>query len=607
MHRRIILKLLILFIGLILLVLLFLGRDIFTKEEIIKVNMNHVYILGIENSQITVLSKGTNLTYSLEEKMEIPSQTEGVANLEIWDGLVHSITFLNEKVTGRVLSIGGGSVGLEGTGTYPLYSGVKVFRLYGEKQIVPLNSVKIGSSLQDFVLEDGQVVAILVVGSEAMENIRVLLHTANYGGLLHEELEVTAQESFKVYYYDNGNLVENLYEAGEVYRVNKKQLEQKDGRIWIKTESNSGKVLLNSIVRSRELPEYSGVMECYLPKGSDDFYVINEVLLEEYLNGVVVSEMPASYPLEALKAQAVCARTYAYEKMQNAAYGSVGAHLDDSTNHQVYNNIETAQSVKQAVGETMGQVLFYEGNVAPVYYYSTSCGFGTDASIWGNGGDVPYLESKAFTGRPDEEFTKDSLTRNEVFHEFITTKSEADYEYGESYYRWFFKAKKISGEEIRGKIKSLCDAKDGKCYIKDKSDNFVLEDYRNLGTIENIWIAKRGSGGVAEQLIIDGSKNSAMVIGEYNIRKVLATDEGRLTLQNGSKKTGLTMLPSAFISLTAIVEDDEAVGYEIYGGGFGHGCGMSQNGAKAIANIGSECGIILETYFPACSVERIYE
>ena len=76
------------------------------------------------------------------------------------------------------------------------------------------------------------------------------------------------------------------------------------------------------------MPSYRGSLE--LEKQQDGIVVINEVLLEEYLYAVVPSEMPSSYPLEALKAQAVCARTYAYAKMLHAGLPADGAHVDDS-------------------------------------------------------------------------------------------------------------------------------------------------------------------------------------------------------------------------------------------------------------------------------------
>lgn len=135
--------------------------------------------------------------------------------------------------------------------------------------------------------------------------------------------------------------------------------------------------------------------------------MVNELPLEEYLYSVVPSEMPASYPLEALKAQAICARTYAYGHMSRAGYPRYGAHVDDSTSYQVYNNITEADSATTAVKETYGQmILTDEGTVANTYYYSTSCGVGTTANVWktAEAEALDYLKKRpAESGEPDAD------------------------------------------------------------------------------------------------------------------------------------------------------------------------------------------------------------
>ena len=118
--------------------------------------------------------------------------------------------------------------------------------------------------------------------------------------------------------------------------------------------------------------------------------------MEDYLKKVVPSEMPASYEKEALKAQAVCARTYAYMQIQSNTYSRYGAQVDDSTNFQVYNNVATDANTASAVQETYGKLLLYEGKPIEAYYFSTSCGYTTDGTIWGADlSSVPYLKGVA--------------------------------------------------------------------------------------------------------------------------------------------------------------------------------------------------------------------
>ncbi len=120
--------------------------------------------------------------------------------------------------------------------------------------------------------------------------------------------------------------------------------------------------------------------------------------LEEYLIGVVGAEMPASFQMEALKAQAVVARTYALKLLAS------GKKLTDTVSTQVYkdnnelkklwgNSYSTYyQKIKEAVTSTKGVSIYYQGNYINALYHSTSNGKTEDASmVWGN--SVPYLKS----------------------------------------------------------------------------------------------------------------------------------------------------------------------------------------------------------------------
>ena len=177
---------------------------------------------------------------------------------------------------------------------------------------------------------------------------------------------------------------------------------------------------------------YPGELDYYEePQG---WVIVNEVPLEEYLRFVVPSEMPASYALEALKAQAVCARTYAVWQMQEYAYPEYEAHVDDSTSYQVYHKIDSQTSTDQAVEETAGQILLYQEYPVKAYYFSTSCGVTTDEAIWeeGNTENSPYLCSRFV----NETTSEKDLTDEETFAAWIRTKRAGDLEISEPWYRW---------------------------------------------------------------------------------------------------------------------------------------------------------------------------
>lgn len=117
--------------------------------------------------------------------------------------------------------------------------------------------------------------------------------------------------------------------------------------------------------------------------------VINNVPLEDYIKGVVPSEMPSSWAFEAHKAQAIAARSYALANLGKRA--KLGYDLKDTPEDQAYNgaSAETA-STNSAVDDTKGIVLTYNMKVITAYY-SASAGGQTNANNWGT--TLPYLRS----------------------------------------------------------------------------------------------------------------------------------------------------------------------------------------------------------------------
>lgn len=126
---------------------------------------------------------------------------------------------------------------------------------------------------------------------------------------------------------------------------------------------------------------------------ADQGYVqgINVVDVEDYLRGVVPSEMPASWPLEALGAQAIIARTYATSRISPAAPYDTCA----TEQCQVYNGISAEkESTDAAIRATAGRVVAYNNKAASTFFSSDSGGFtASSGEVWGN--DLPYLPAKA--------------------------------------------------------------------------------------------------------------------------------------------------------------------------------------------------------------------
>ncbi len=133
---------------------------------------------------------------------------------------------------------------------------------------------------------------------------------------------------------------------------------------------------------------YKGAIEVY--KGEKSLYIINILPVEDYIKSVVMAEVAEDWDYEALKAQAVIARTYAINHIINN-HNSI-YHLTSSTLHQMYNGNYFNDMVSIAVDETTGEILTYDENPIIAYYHST-CGGRTELPDEVFKQSYPYLKS----------------------------------------------------------------------------------------------------------------------------------------------------------------------------------------------------------------------
>lgn len=370
--------------------------------------------------------------------------------------------------------------------------------------------------------------------------VRVLICSDNYESEYHDRLTLQCSTDYTVSY---GDITEE-HKASEPVWFTLDDPWLSYGAVTLTAKDKNGTFTLPDLQRAQEAPAYEG--KFIIEKKAEGLLVVNELPLETYLRYVVPSEMPADYPMEALKAQAICARTYAMKQIQGNRGEENGVDLDDSVSYQVYNNIKNNERTDQAVSETKGKVLMRDGDLIDALYYSTSCGI-------------------QLSDNPSDEA---------VFCSLLSTRDEKAYEKEEPWYRW---SVSFSLEELTELVKTGWQ-----------------EDF---GAVTGMEVVSREPSGVIAALKISGEGGEFQVEGEYTIRKLLQTRNSPVTLQDGSTAPNLGMLPSAFFYLTPNYEKKVLTGYTLTGGGYGHGKGMSQNGAKHMADAGHKCADILRYYY----------
>lgn len=377
-------------------------------------------------------------------------------------------------------------------------------------------------------------------------DIRVLIMTNGYSNEVHPSVEAVSAGGLVVSYGEESQEVE----AGQPILFSPDDQRFQNGHIRISAK-DGGEITLSSLRRSYGAPSYAGVLE--LRTTAEGIAVINELPLETYLCKVIPSEMPASYELEALKAQAVCARSFAYRQIQGFGYPEYEAHVNDSTDYQVYGNCQAEETTNQAVEETKGQVVRYQGQIVATYYYSTSCGRTAGLEAWGT--------------EPDES--------NQYLQSVEVKDGEGDYESEMPWYRW-------EAWIPAGTLSNL----------------IGLNTQTDIGTIQNLEITSTGAGGIALQICAAGDKGTVTVDTENKIRRALGGGGYEITRQDGTRVPAQELLPSAFFTVRR--EGDTFI---LSGGGYGHGIGMSQNGANEMAKKGKDYIEILTLFFHDVTVD----
>lgn len=504
----------------------------------------NVYVTNIEDNTITANMYGNIKKFNTGKIAE--DVTGCLCDIIVENGKIVGVNTKTDVVSGKVLSVSQGSVEIEGYGSVKLDED---FIMYEKENSLISNysSIIVGYALQDFIVADGEVCGAIKNKPLQADNIRVIIKTSGFRDIFFNEA---------VFCADSGMIVETGEESyetapGEMVVFNPDTEDFNEGRI--KLIPKSGEIQFQSVNRGVGTPSYGGTLE--VSRYDEGIVVVNEVAIEDYLKKVVPSEMPSGFNLEALKCQAVCARSYAYTELSNNYYSAYGAHIDDSIQFQVYNNSPRADSTDTAVDATAGQVLSYNGEVVKTYYYSTSCGSTTDVTLWGNTTEnYPYFVAEC-VGGIDKGLT---LTIESEFNTFIKSENEADYDYDCTLYRW-------SMEES----------------VKEISEGFARSTGKNVGNITDIEVLERVNGGAAVKVKVTGDKDETVIDSESAIRAAFGNANVDMNTKSGT--TRYANLPSTFCVFEKVMEGKKLTGFRITGGGYGHGIGMSQNAANKMA------------------------
>lgn len=594
------------------------GREIIRVQEVLsrEVNYENMLVKSVEDG-LTVFFAGYGREFSLPESVEL--YPEQIIDLGLNEGKVQYIRRKRDTIDSRIIAVGTDSAELEGYGSVPFASNMRVYQTYGNISMKSASDIIIGYDIYEVVVAEGEICAVLIRQSPDAKTIRVLLTDGSGAVKNHQSVTVTSRSKFTVTVGKEAL----IFQAGEAVTVDKNGVRKAEevsenetagGNVGhgkgttvtdgqrIVIEADCGEITVTSLNRSFGSPTYPGTLEILYQDGG--FYLINETLIEDYLCHVVPAEMPSDYHKEALKAQAICARGFAVNQISSARYRDIGAHVDDTVSYQVYNYVASAESTSKAVRETYGEVLTLDDDIVTTFYFSTSCGYTSDAGLWGEDPEkTPYLTSKRMSGMESAQ----DIQNEDVFRSFIMDTTLNDYETAYGWYRWKTSA---TLEEltvsVNTRLANISSALKSRVLTRQR-DGSWKEGASSVGQVESIEVIERGAGGVASIVEITGSEGTVRLLLQSAIREVLGNAAYAYERMDGDVITGWSNLPSAYFCLEPVYTDGVLTGYIFYGGGSGHGVGMSQNCANALGQSGVSAETMLRFFYEGTEITQLYE
>lgn len=541
----------------------------------------NTYITGTTEDTLTFLFD--ERTYEKKVKLEGQTVATGVADITVSDKEIIAISQKKDYIEGHLLSYDDATVEIQGYGRISHSGRIPVYRAYDTVEELSISDIVLGNMDVKYIIGDNEVCAILITAPAEIARVRVLL-LADDGGKFREDVFLIGSDDITASCGDMTNLIP----AGKVINVKEyvKSVEEtltlmpasEDALIYICSED--GKKISNGYSGSIEVRQYES-----------GYCVVNDVDFETYLYSVVPSEMPSNYQPEALKAQAVCARSYAYIQVVRSDLAAYGAHINDSSSYQVYNNIAKTQASINAVDETAGMVMLYEGDVIEAYYFSTSMGYTDTEETWNpiDGTEIGYLKRVCL----NQQLFEGDLSKEEDFKEYLLA-DVTGYDSDIRLFRWEIEADySEQTDDIKYILNTRHEASKRHITFYKSDKETEVDSMKNFGSLKGFEVAERSVSGSILELMVCFENGYAKVENEYNIRKVLGSGATRIIYKNGSTAETGSLIPSAFCT----VELQEDGTYLLCGGGYGHGIGMSQNGANGLAKVGYNYIDILNYFY----------
>lgn len=572
--------------------------EVLETEPILK----RSYIEKVGKNYIDIFVGGARKRLYIKNE-NIQVQDENVlADIKFKGDEVLSVEYYKQTNRGVINRVDENTIRLNNT-NFVLDQDFKIYNNIDNKlSVANINNLIIGQDIATFFTKgnENKIYGAIIDTKPVYNKIRVAINDSTYKNLYFNEIKLKANNGLKVLVKGQEKNLESLnIKKGQDFSIGENEI------IIIEANNQEEGIIFENLKRGYEQPIFYGKLE--ISKKDNKYIVINEIEIEKYLESVLATNNNGNNNPEMLKTLSVIYRTTAINYINENNLKNIGVNLDDSVKYIGYNNKKVEDTFKNIVEVTKGQILVSENNVIKPTYFSYSAGVtGNSGDIWADKNYYTYpSENKPYLLhiKDFEENIYENLQEEVNANIFYKTKDVSSIEKNSNWFRWSTTLEESDISKINANIKELY--KTEKYFIKTlENGNYIYKPIEDIGKIKDINVKKRGEAGNIMELEIVGDKNTVLLISDATIKKVFSL---KSIINNIGEIVKISNLPSTYFVFDKIYDNN---GYlkkiTLYGGGYGHGVGLSIYGANEMAKSGKNYEDILLKYYSNTNIENIY-
>lgn len=580
--------------------------DIIAITEVLEIEpiLTRCYIKKIEKNSVNIFIGGLTKKLILSENINIPKENIGVfADIKIKNNFIINIDYILNEVNGDIKQVTPNYININNK-NYILDDEFKVYSKFGnEINFKNLNNIYLGENSATFYSKsnENKLYCAILNQKPNFEKIRVLINNSDFSQNHFNNIEILNEGGFKIII----NGIEKNTENKSIIINNNNDFSIAENEI-IRLEPLNNQIgfEIKNLKRKDEVI-YFGEIE--IIKSNKGYILINEIEFEKYMEGVLASNNNNNTTNEMLKTLAVINRSIAINTILKNNFSHLGAHIDDKT--LLYNNENSNEIIKNAIKQTYGEVITHNKEVIYPNYFAFSSGVTSNSGeIWEDkkfrqlpNENKPYLISKNLFENDNLENIKDEVNANI----FFKSKDIKCMENDSPWFRWTTSLEKDEINLLNQNIKNIY--KQTPYLIKVFENGiYINKDIENIGKIKDINILERGESGNVMKIEIEGDLAKILIFSDMAIKN---TFKSKYLINNlGEKLENNFNLPSSNFVFDKVYDSN---GYiekiTFYGGGYGHGVGLSLYAAKKLESENKNYAEIINYFYNDAEIINFFE